>query len=227
MARMFRGGTEWPIGSPIPGAESHQQPTLGPWFVSGDGLRLPHLAQDALLRGPKRACWHAGAAHRERDRGLHEGAGGSRSLPPDARGDPWSSGRDTTGVWGRRRTVPEQVRQRVIGLRRRGLSWSRVAEQLNAWRTPTGQGGARWYASTARKLALRDEPDRCPMCGSPLPTPSGENRGTRARDRQGVVVYDGISDLCDCRYGAEAACKRLRSASSRWWSRRPAGWRIP
>jgi hypothetical protein len=73
--------------------------------------------------------------------------------------------------------VPEQVRQRVIGLRRRGLSWSRVAEQLNAWRTPTGQGGARWYASTARELALRDEPDRCPMCGGPLPTPADRSEG--------------------------------------------------
>ena len=71
------------------------------------------------------------------------------------------------------------VRQPCHRAAQAGLSWSRVAEQLNAWRTPTGQGGARWYASTARKLALRDEPDRCPMCGSPLLTPSGDNRGTR------------------------------------------------
>jgi hypothetical protein len=25
----------------------------------------------------------------------------------------------------------------------RGLSWSQIASQLNAWRTPTGQGGVR------------------------------------------------------------------------------------
>jgi hypothetical protein len=80
---------------------------------------------------------------------------------------------------GRRRTVPEQVRERVIRLRRRGLSWAQIAAQLNAWRTPTGQGGVRWYPSTARKLAFRDDPARCPTCGGPLATPSaGTGRGT-------------------------------------------------
>ena len=102
---MFSGGTEAPIpgsqGLPDPGRR--EPPAAHPWAV----VRVwrwppatPHLAQDALVRGPKRACGHAGSAHRERDRGLHEGAGGCRSLPPDARGDPWSSGRDTRGVWG-------------------------------------------------------------------------------------------------------------------------------
>jgi hypothetical protein len=80
---------------------------------------------------------------------------------------------------GRRRTVPAPVRERVIGLRRRGLSWSQIAAQLNAWRTPTGQDGVRWYPSTARKLAFRDDPTRCPTCGGPLATPGGSTgRGT-------------------------------------------------
>jgi hypothetical protein len=78
-----------------------------------------------------------------------------------------------------RRTVPEQVRERVIGLHSEGLSWSQIAAQLNSWRIPTGQGGVRWYPSTARKLACRDDPARCPTCGGPLTTPlPSTGRGT-------------------------------------------------
>jgi hypothetical protein len=87
------------------------------------------------------------------------------------------------GVWGRR-TVP--VRERVIGLRRRGLSWSQIVAQLNAWRTPSGQGGVRWYPSRARKLAFREDPARCPTCGGPLATPSadtGAGPGGRSASR--------------------------------------------
>jgi hypothetical protein len=71
---------------------------------------------------------------------------------------------------GRRKVVPEAVRTRVLGLRSQGLSWSEVADRLNDWRTPTGQGGARWYPSTARGLALRGvhELGRCPTCGREL-----------------------------------------------------------
>jgi len=71
---------------------------------------------------------------------------------------------------GRREVVPEAVRRRVLGLRSRGLSWSEVADRLNDWRIPTGQGGARWYPSTARGLALRgvQELGRCPTCGREL-----------------------------------------------------------
>jgi len=71
---------------------------------------------------------------------------------------------------GRKRVVAESVRTRVLALRSQGLSWSQVADRLNSWRTPTGQGGERWYASTARGLALRGIPSkgRCPTCGREL-----------------------------------------------------------
>jgi hypothetical protein len=88
------------------------------------------------------------------------------------RGSGDTSGEPKAYDWrmGRKKVVPETVRRRVLGLRLKGLSWSEVADQLNAWRIPTGQGGARWYSSTARGLALRgvQELGRCPKCGREL-----------------------------------------------------------
>lgn len=53
---------------------------------------------------------------------------------------------------GRPRQLPEATRKRVIRLHRKGLSLRAIAETLNEAGVPTAQGGARWHASTVRKI---------------------------------------------------------------------------
>lgn len=55
---------------------------------------------------------------------------------------------------GRPRTLPESVRRQIVRARRRGDTYSRIAERLNERGVPTAQGGAQWYASTVRKVAM-------------------------------------------------------------------------
>lgn len=53
---------------------------------------------------------------------------------------------------GRPRSMPENVRRRIRRMRDAGASLSAIAVTLNADRTPTAHGGARWYASTIRAV---------------------------------------------------------------------------
>ena len=51
--------------------------------------------------------------------------------------------------------VPEDVAERIVRERARGVSYGRIAEQLNRDNVPTTRGGQRWYASTVRVVAER------------------------------------------------------------------------
>ena len=53
---------------------------------------------------------------------------------------------------GRPRLLPEAVVARIVAEDREGRNLSEIARDLNADGTPTAQGGARWYASTVRKV---------------------------------------------------------------------------
>lgn len=65
--------------------------------------------------------------------------------------------------------VPQDVQDRIVGLRKEGLLWREIADKLNVMRVPTGRGGRQWYGSTARKVALRGS--RCALCGCDLHDP--------------------------------------------------------
>jgi DNA invertase Pin-like site-specific DNA recombinase len=56
-------------------------------------------------------------------------------------------------VLGRPRTLNPVLRERIIAERAAGRSLRAIAEALTAEGVPTGQGGARWYASTVRHVA--------------------------------------------------------------------------
>lgn len=57
-------------------------------------------------------------------------------------------------ILGRPRTVPDEVRDRIIAAREDGKSYYAIAKELNRDEVPTGQGGARWYGSTVRVVAV-------------------------------------------------------------------------
>ena len=48
--------------------------------------------------------------------------------------------------------MPEKVRSRIERERAKGKSRSAIAAELNASGVPTVHGGARWHASTVRKI---------------------------------------------------------------------------
>ncbi len=60
-------------------------------------------------------------------------------------------------VLGRPRTLEQALRERIIAERTAGRSLREIAEALTAEGVPTAQGGARWYASTVRHVALEPE----------------------------------------------------------------------
>jgi DNA invertase Pin-like site-specific DNA recombinase len=51
---------------------------------------------------------------------------------------------------GRPRTLPDELRGRLRGMRKQGLSLTGIAKTLNREKVPTAHGGKRWYASTVR-----------------------------------------------------------------------------
>jgi DNA invertase Pin-like site-specific DNA recombinase len=53
---------------------------------------------------------------------------------------------------GRPRRLPDSVRTRIARMRVKGLSLRAIADVLDDEGIPTAQGGARWYASTVRKV---------------------------------------------------------------------------
>ena len=58
---------------------------------------------------------------------------------------------------GRPRSIPLSTRDRILGLRAKGLEYQGIADQLNAWRIPTARGGP-WGATTVGAV-LRQERD--------------------------------------------------------------------
>ncbi len=58
---------------------------------------------------------------------------------------------------GRPRSIPLSTRDRILGLRAKGLGYQGIADQLNAWRIPTARGGP-WGATTVGAV-LRQERD--------------------------------------------------------------------
>ena len=55
---------------------------------------------------------------------------------------------------GRPRTMPLDLVKRMRDLRKRGHTFSAIADALTAEGVPTAQGGQRWYASTVRKALV-------------------------------------------------------------------------
>jgi DNA invertase Pin-like site-specific DNA recombinase len=51
--------------------------------------------------------------------------------------------------------TPEEIRQRILKRRARGISYGDIAAELDAHGIPTPFGGVRWYASSVRAVALR------------------------------------------------------------------------
>lgn len=67
--------------------------------------------------------------------------------------------RDAGKVWGvdlgPKSLVPEELGQKILQKRSSGLSYKRIAEELNKEEVPTVLGGKQWYASTVRNAYLR------------------------------------------------------------------------
>ena len=57
---------------------------------------------------------------------------------------------------GRRRSMPEELRERIRRMHAAGESLAAIARTLTTERVPTAQGGLRWYPSTVRAV-LRSE----------------------------------------------------------------------
>ncbi|HXH89191.1 MAG TPA: recombinase family protein [Gaiellaceae bacterium] len=60
---------------------------------------------------------------------------------------------------GRPRTLPEEIRQRIIAARRGGATLAEIANTLNTEGVATAQGGKRWYPATVRKVAVGGSAD--------------------------------------------------------------------
>lgn len=54
---------------------------------------------------------------------------------------------------GRPVLVPAEIRAEVVAMREAGLSFAKIASNLNAREVPTAHGGAQWWPSTVRKVA--------------------------------------------------------------------------
>jgi DNA invertase Pin-like site-specific DNA recombinase len=60
---------------------------------------------------------------------------------------------------GRPSAVPMVVRERIVRDRRSGLSFAAIADALNKEQVATVRGGARWYPSSVRAVAMVAEHD--------------------------------------------------------------------
>jgi DNA invertase Pin-like site-specific DNA recombinase len=60
-------------------------------------------------------------------------------------------------VLGRPRGVPDEVRQQIVRMRTKGMTYQAIADRLNEGGVARGQSGARWHASTVHYLAEGSE----------------------------------------------------------------------
>jgi Resolvase, N terminal domain/Recombinase len=58
---------------------------------------------------------------------------------------------------GRPRSLPVATRRRIVRMRARGKTFREIADALNDRRVSTAQGGAKWYPSTVRQVAVSTE----------------------------------------------------------------------
>lgn len=58
---------------------------------------------------------------------------------------------------GRRPSIPEDVRGRILDLRATGASYPSIAATLNDEGVPTSRGGSQWYPSTVRAVVQANE----------------------------------------------------------------------
>lgn len=67
--------------------------------------------------------------------------------------------RDSGKIWGvdlgPKSQVPENVGERILTRRKSGVSYKKIAEELNKAGVPTVLGGKQWYPSTVRNAYLR------------------------------------------------------------------------
>lgn len=54
---------------------------------------------------------------------------------------------------GRPVTLSAEIRAEVVAMREAGLSFAKIAAELNAREVPTAHGGSQWWPSTVRKIA--------------------------------------------------------------------------
>jgi len=54
---------------------------------------------------------------------------------------------------GRPVTLSPEIRAEVVAMREAGLSFAKIAADLNAREVPTAHGGSQWWPSTVRKIA--------------------------------------------------------------------------
>lgn len=55
---------------------------------------------------------------------------------------------------GRRQEVASAIAERIVRERAAGTTWSAIADRLNAEGVPTAHGGARWWPSSDRAVAV-------------------------------------------------------------------------
>jgi hypothetical protein len=67
-------------------------------------------------------------------------------------------GRAPTAPPGRPTSVPDELVRHIQAEHTKGKSLHQIARDLNASRTPTAHGGARWWPSTIRTLLHRESP---------------------------------------------------------------------
>ena len=60
---------------------------------------------------------------------------------------------------GRPRSLPAAVVGRIVRARDCGLTLSAIADELNRYQVPTGQGGAKWWPNTVRQVLRSVERD--------------------------------------------------------------------
>jgi DNA invertase Pin-like site-specific DNA recombinase len=66
---------------------------------------------------------------------------------------------------GRPRALSDDIVARVVALRAQGLSYERVARQLNDAGVPTAHGGARWYGATIKGVMSYASESLAPIGG--------------------------------------------------------------
>lgn len=56
------------------------------------------------------------------------------------------------------RAAKQETRDRIVSMRSRGQSFTKIAETLNREGVPTMRGGSRWHGGTVRTIVLADSP---------------------------------------------------------------------
>lgn len=108
----------------------------------------------------------------------------------------------------------QEIRDKIVGLRRLTFGYTAIADQLNREGVPTFGGGSRWHAGTVRGIVLASDPEAAAMASTRRDGEEGAVYGCGCCGREASAAEMVHSHFTGARYCGDFNACRARAAAN-------------